>query len=99
MSRLRLWGAWVAPETKDFDSNLPIYRGKVQVAVLLNVAVFGQLRYSEMFLGRGQEKWNDKVMEQRGHKSSTEDKRQAVILRCAQVSHSVTLKLGSLWRL
>lgn len=44
-------------------------------------------------------KWNDKVMEQRGHKSSTEDKRQAVILRRAQVSHSLTLKLGSLRRL
>lgn len=52
-----------------------------------------------MFLVKSQEKWNDKVMEQRGHKSSTEDKRQAVILRCAQVSHSLTLKLGSLWRL
>ncbi len=53
----------------------------------------------EMFLGKSQEQLNDKIMEQRGHKSSTEDKRQAVILRCAQVSHSLTLKLGSLWRL
>ncbi len=41
MSRLKLRGAWVAAETKDLDSNLPIYREKVQVAVLLNVAVFG----------------------------------------------------------
>lgn len=25
MSRLKLWGAWVAAETKDLDSNLPVY--------------------------------------------------------------------------
>ncbi len=34
-------GVWVATSTKDLNSNLPIYREKVQVTVLLNVTVFG----------------------------------------------------------
>lgn len=103
MSRLKLQGAWVAAETKDLDSNLPIFtkrKFKWQFCLTLQYLDNStRQRDLEMFLERSQEKWNDKVMEQKGHKSSTEDKRQAVILRCALVSRSLTLKLGSLWRL